>query len=564
MRIKLYPAWLIDPLSESKTPSDKRQAQLLAVISLVFGLLNIIGVMFTVPATGWTAENVNLLILSAFTFAAYALSRTKYFGYGSILFIWTWAIGAYVTAAFSSNNPAGALTSMLSMVFIISTALLSIKATALLVVANFIAFFFLGTIVPSLTATDASSTAGTAGTIAVLVLILAWFRNFTEQLQLNEISMANAQLKSSNQQLEEHRHLLEERVQERTGELEAASAQNQRRIRQFEAIVRVSQTIMSTKNLKEALPLITRAISEQMGFYHVGVFLNDVNNQYAVLSAANSEGGQVMLARGHQLKIGEQGIVGYVAFARKPRIALDVGADATFFNNPDLPLTRSEMALPLKVSDSMIGVLDIQSEHPNAFTSEDVDILSTLADQVSLAIENARLFDQTRKSLGEAESISRQYLRQAWGNVSQGQKLIGYRYTTSGVYPLESTENTTINPNGGDTERHQVTVPIILRGEQIGALKIQTPRAESIKQDQIDLIKAVAERVALAAENARLFEETTQRAERERLVSDITNKIRSVNDPGQMIQTALAELQQALNATRVEIVPSAPAKKTDQ
>ena len=100
-------------------------------------------------------------------------------------------------------------------------------------------------------------------------------------------------------------------------------------------------------------------------------------------------------------------------------------------------------------------------------------------------------------------------------------------------------------------------VPIELRGETIGTLVIQSPSAEILNQDQIDLIKAVAERVALSAENARLFEETTRRAERERLVSDITGKIRSVKDPQTMIQTAMEELRKALGASRVEVIPQA-------
>ena len=112
--------------------------------------------------------------------------------------------------------------------------------------------------------------------------------------------------------------------------------------------------------------------------------------------------------------------------------------------------------------------------------------------------------------------------------------------------------------NKGKQERSsQVTVPIELRGEIIGTLIVQTPSEDILNQDQVDLIKAVAERVALSAENARLFEETTHRAERERLVSDITGKIRSVQDPQTMIQTAMEELRNALGASRVEVIPHA-------
>ena len=103
----------------------------------------------------------------------------------------------------------------------------------------------------------------------------------------------------------------------------------------------------------------------------------------------------------------------------------------------------------------------------------------------------------------------------------------------------------------------QVVVPIKLRGETIGTLVVQSQSANTLNQGQRDLIEAVAERVALSAENARLFEETTRRAERERLVSDITGKIRSVNDPQTMIQTAMEELRKVLGASRVEVIPQA-------
>jgi GAF domain-containing protein len=119
------------------------------------------------------------------------------------------------------------------------------------------------------------------------------------------------------------------------------------------------------------------------------------------------------------------------------------------------------------------------------------------------------------------------------------------------------TELSKSKSKGNQKESNQVVVPIELRGETIGTLVVQSPSTAALNQDQIDLIKAVAERVALSAENARLFEETTRRAERERLVSDITGKIRSVNDPQSMIQTAMEELRKALGASKVEVIPQA-------
>lgn len=368
----------------------------------------------------------------------------------------------------------------------------------------------------------------------------------------------------TNQELRELQISLEERVKERTSELterslelEQANTQVQRRAAQFEAVTQVAQAITSIRDLQELLPRVASVISESFGFYHVGVFLLDDVNEFAVLTATNSEGGKKMMARNHRLQVGEQGIVGNVTLTGKARVALDVGEDAVYFDNLELPDTHSEMALPLLNGSQIIGALDVQSTERGAFTSEDVQMLSLLANQVSLAIENARLFDETRRALAESETISRQNIREAWAKLPAEQKLIGFRYTLTGAAPLPSPIELPTFSKGttkaSQTETSQIVVPIELRGEKIASLIVQSPAG--IDDDQLDLIRAVAERVAISAENARLFDETTRRAERERTVSEITGKIRSVNDPQVMIQIAIEELQNALGASRVEIVP---------
>jgi GAF domain-containing protein len=296
-------------------------------------------------------------------------------------------------------------------------------------------------------------------------------------------------------------------------------------------------------------------IGQQFGFYHTGIFLVDEAAKYAVLRATNSEGGQRMLARGHRLQVGEQGIVGFVAATGKPRIALDVGIDAVFFNNPDLPHTHSEMALPLRSGEKVIGTLDVQSIEINAFGQEDLELLDLLADQVSLAIENARLFQDARRSLAEAESFSRQYLREGWGRLAAQQNMVGYRYDATAAQPLTQPVLLPRGDQGGPLGMSQVNTPIELRGQVIGDLVVQAPEGRRWTQDELDLIKAVADRVALSAENARLFDETSRRAERERMVSEITSKIRSSNDPGEMIQLAVQELKNALGVNRIEVIP---------
>jgi GAF domain-containing protein len=402
---------------------------------------------------------------------------------------------------------------------------------------------------------------------AILNLLITRFNLAVKKAEENE----NAQLEA-NEELRKLQTTLEQRVQNRTSELtvrglelEQVNQKVRQRAIQLEALAQVTQTIISMHDLQELLPRIATVISENFNFYHVGVFLLDEANEYAVLSATNSEGGRKMLERKHRLKVGEQGIVGNVALTGKPRVAMDVGEDAVFFDSPELPETHSEMALPLKDEERIIGALDVQSTESGAFTEEDIQMLSLLANQVSLAIENARLFEGTRKALTESQAISRQITRDAWSRMPTEQNLIGYRYNLAGAtaldQPVEITENTSGKSNGKQRESNRVVVPIELRGETIGTLVVESPTSR-LNQEQLDLIKAVAERVAISAENARLFDETTRRAERERLVSDITGKIRSVNDPQAMMKIAMDELRNALGASRVEIVPQS-VKRSD-
>ena len=335
----------------------------------------------------------------------------------------------------------------------------------------------------------------------ILNLLVGRLRTALAKAEANEHAQVEA-----NRELRSLQASLEQRVEERTTELTQrgidlalANRQIQRRAAQLEALAQVMQTILSVRDLQELLPRIAAVISDKFGFYHVGVFLLDEVHEYAVLSAANSEGGRKMLERKHRLRVGAEGIVGYVTSTGDPRVALDVGKDPVFFNNPDLPLTHSEMALPLKNEDRVVGALDVQSTETGAFTDDDVQMLSLLANQVSLAIENARLFDETRIALAEAEAVSRQFTREAWGHLPAEHNLIGYRYNITGAAPLNEPINFS-DPDKSKSqskpmETSQVSVPIELRGETIGILVVQSPSVAGLNQDQIDLIKAVAERV---------------------------------------------------------------------
>jgi putative methionine-R-sulfoxide reductase with GAF domain len=242
-----------------------------------------------------------------------------------------------------------------------------------------------------------------------------------------------AQLEA-NRELQAIRESLEVQVASRTQELTVTTTEleqvkecqketlhiSERRADLLRASSQIARAMTQIRDLNSLLPTVTRLIGENFGFYHVAIFLVDRPSGYAVLRAANSAGGQRMLARQHRLRVGSEGIVGYVAAVGEARVALDVGADAEAFNNPDLPGTRSELAVPLRAGFEIIGVLDVQSSDEAAFGKDDVTILASLGDQIATATQNARLYQESQEALTEAENTYRRYLRHGWGSFLYG------------------------------------------------------------------------------------------------------------------------------------------------
>ncbi len=338
---------------------------------------------------------------------------------------------------------------------------------------------------------------------------------------------------------------LELRVGERTrelemrsSELEAAKSVVESRVDQLHAIASISRNIANIQNLDRLLPEVTRLISDDFGFYHVGIFLNDEDGQYSLLRAANSAGGQRMLAHQHKLEIGRTGLVGTVAQSGKARIALDTGVDSVFFENPDLPETRSEIALPLYVANKVIGVLDVQSAQPNAFAQEDIDTLSILADQIAIAIQNARSFDDTRQALKESEDVYRRYIRQEWRSMLGIMENPAFQLDASGIRPLAEPQKTT----RGSRKTGGQSIPITVRGEVVGVLNVRGENDQPLNQDELDIVEATAERVALAIENARLILDSQRRAAKEQTIGEISAKLGASINIDNVLRTALTEL----------------------
>lgn len=341
----------------------------------------------------------------------------------------------------------------------------------------------------------------------------------------------------------------------RSVELVATNETLRKRTERLRALAEVARTATAVQNFDQLLPLITNIVSKQLGFYHVGIFLLDEFNEYAFLRAANTEGGQRMLALAHRLKVGEQGLVGFVTHTGTPRVALDVGEDVVYFNNPNLPDTRSELALPLKVSGSIIGALDLQSTEPNAFDAEDVSLLTILADQVAIAIQNALSLEDAQRALREAEFASSQVSGQAWKGYTNAAQIKGYRF--DGI----KTEVFKEAGRSGD-KKDVLTMPVQLRGQTIGRLKLQSSNANHTwTADELSIIESTAERVAIALESARLLEEAQKRASRETFLSEIGAKLGASFQLDSILRDTVEELGQTLRGSTVSfqlINPSAP------
>ncbi len=314
---------------------------------------------------------------------------------------------------------------------------------------------------------------------------------------------------------------LERRVAERTADL-------QRRTVQLEAVSLVSQeAAKATRDVQLLLDTTVQAISEKFGFYHTGIFVLDDTKEWAILRAASSEGGKRMLARGHRLRVGQVGIVGFVAGSGIPRIAFNVGEDAVWFNNPDLPETRSELALPLKVENEVIGVLDVQSDRPEAFTDEDISTLQLMADQLAVALSNARLLEGMEETLLQMRELQEDYSRQGWARIATRMRPLAYEYDRVDVSPVP------MLPVPQDLREGKVPYRIVVDGgvpvmmepmkigdRVLGYVGLAAP--ERIwTEDEIALVQSVSEQIAMTLESARLFEETRYTARQQMLLNSV-------------------------------------------
>jgi GAF domain-containing protein/HAMP domain-containing protein len=379
--------------------------------------------------------------------------------------------------------------------------------------------------------------------------------------------------------------------------------ESRRRTLQLETAAEIARDISSSLDLDELLAKAVNYIRERFDFYHAAIFLLDTSNEYAVIREATGEAGAQMKRTGHKLGVGSKSIVGYVAGRGEPLIVNDAAKDATYYANPLLPDTRSEAALPLKVGERIVGVIDVQSAHAYAFTEDNMRALQILADQMAVAVVNSELFAETQEHLSQhrllhhitTSAASGTTLEEALESAVTGLQVtlggdrvailmtdrerknlevsaaVGYAediykiripigtgvtgWAAAHRRPLrvDDVNNDPRYIQASSNTRSELAVPLIYRNELLGILNVESEKVSAYTENDEEMLGTLGGSLAAIIANARLLEQIRSQVERERTLFEITNKIRRSPDIQAILATTASELTKAVGARQTYI-----------
>ncbi|MCA0458071.1 MAG: GAF domain-containing protein [Chloroflexi bacterium] len=333
------------------------------------------------------------------------------------------------------------------------------------------------------------------------------------------------------------------------------------RTRDISATQEVGRFAASQRDVQTLLDQVVELIVEKFpDIYHAQIFLLDSDRQFAMLRSSTGEPGKIMLARGHKLAVGSLSVIGQVTGQGEVVVARDTGTSQVHQRNDLLPLTRAELAIPLKIGTQTIGALDVQSRIRDTFGKDEVAILQTMADQVAVAIENARLYQESVRRLEEIERINRTSTFEAWQEYlyAQRERQLSSQSGITSTNDLSALRKQAIQQNrivvGSPTPNQTIpiAVPVQLRGQTLGAVEWEIP-ANDLNENKLQLAQELANRLAISLDNARLFQESQRAAERERVVNTIAARLTPQTEISDILQTAVREVGQALRAPNVTI-----------
>jgi GAF domain-containing protein/HAMP domain-containing protein len=331
--------------------------------------------------------------------------------------------------------------------------------------------------------------------------------------------------------------------------------------RDIAATQEIGRYAASQRDLQTLIDRVVDLIIERFpSIYHAQIFLLDDERRSAMVRASTGEVGRELIRRGHQLGVGSISVIGQVTDQGRTIHARDTEASQVHRPNPLLPDTRAELAIPLRVGETIIGALDVQSREREAFTDDLINVLTTMADQVAIAIQNARLFQEVERRSNEMERANRAETLRAWQIYMRDQRARVLEKTegqpnSEQLEDLRRAAMISGQPvTGPKTTRntYPVAVPIVVRGQILGAVEWELPAA-TFTPDKIELARELAARLAVSLDNARLFEESRRSAERERIVNEIAASLTAQTSIDSILQTAVREVGQALRAPKVSI-----------
>ncbi len=345
---------------------------------------------------------------------------------------------------------------------------------------------------------------------------------------------------------------------------------------QLSLVVEISRSLISILDLSDLLRQTVTLVKETFNFYHVHIYLLEEGSQNLILAAGYGEAGAEMKRRGHHIWLDSpKSLVAIAARTGQPVQVDDVRHDEEWLPNPLLPDTSSEVAAPIILGQRVVGVLDVQSSQVAGFDVQDVTIITIVAEQIAVALQNAQRFTETSRALAEAEKLQQKYIQNRWQSYLAERKTTNYQQIRPEAPPLEASTLAQVNQElrqgqmvvisrtdsiSPEVEQPQSTIatPLAIRGQTIGSLQIhETGQPHRWSNEEIALVKAISEQMSLALENARLFDDTQRQAARERLAREITDKMRAAPDMSKIIQTGVTELANALGGSRayVKIAP---------
>jgi GAF domain-containing protein len=516
---------LTKPHPRITDPDLQRRARLLASLMLGMAVLSamLVGVAYAARRGQLSGAQYSYPVVAALILA-YALSRTRWAQIGAWLA--TLGLGATTVATMPFIQDAD-LASRAMMFLAVSVVFASLLLSAR------------GALIVSLMAVAAG---------LALPYSLPWLPFQTAVMPLVVISLIALMATAAAFLQERYVETIRRQAEEIGQQSSTLEGEVDRRTHNIMAVAEVGRTITGARNLDSLLRQVVQLIIERFDFYHAQVFLVDKAGEQAILRESSGPVGKRLLAQGHKLAVGSRSVIGQVTSLGEPVIALDTDTSPIHRRNELLPNTRSEMALPLRVGGEVIGALDVQSIHPNAFTAEDVPVFQTMADQLAVAIENTRLFEQAQGNLEAIQRLNQQLTGDAWRAYMAGRVQtapLGYRAGEMGLEPLRD------GVEKGEPQPDMISLPLTVRGESIGAIDIRPKEdREELDQDVQAMLEAVAERVAVALDSTRLAEQAQRTAWREQIVNQISAKLQRSQDLQAILHTALIELGRAMGMSR--------------